>query len=113
MFYTYRQNNSAGWFQIDKRVNIYVIIEADKCDVNDRAEQIGLYFDGCEQNLDCECCGDRWYRCHIGEGTETPTIYDDKIDSFVPVFDRKSHDVVCYFANGAVGYTTYKGDWLE
>ena len=26
------------------------------------AEDIGLYFDGVEQGMDCSCCGDRWYR---------------------------------------------------
>ena len=24
------------------------------------AEQNGVYFDGCQEGLDCPCCGDRW-----------------------------------------------------
>jgi hypothetical protein len=76
MFYTFTQNNSGGSFDRDEMRGIapYVIVEADSCDqANDRAEAIGLYFDGVDGGGDCSCCGDRWYRAHDGDAE--PEIY--------------------------------------
>ena len=28
---------------------------------NRTAQDKGLYFDGVEKGIDCECCGDRWH----------------------------------------------------
>lgn len=80
MFYTYSQNNSGGGFDIDEHVTITVIIEADSADEADaKAEEIGIYFDGCDSEIDCPCCGDRWYRAY-GEGDEKPSIYGTPIE---------------------------------
>lgn len=83
MFYEFNQNNSGGGFDFDEKAGIthYVIVEADSADdANDRAERIGLYFEGCESGMDCPCCGDRWSRVWTwGDrepGTEVPTLYD-------------------------------------
>lgn len=69
-FFCYNQNNSGGAFSFDEEegitVNVYVEAE-DSDDANDRAEEIGLYFYGCDVGLDCECCGDRWMPAY-GEG---------------------------------------------
>lgn len=47
MFYTYAQNNSYGVFDVDGNVKHYVIIEADSAkEADEKAESIGLYFDG-------------------------------------------------------------------
>ncbi len=76
-FYTFNQNNSFGAFvKSDKEgISEYVIIEALKPKhANIRAEEIGLYFDGCDKDIDCPCCGDRWYRTHKSNGFEVPTI---------------------------------------
>lgn len=63
MFYNFAQNNSWGSFIEDDRVWEYVFIEASSRDeANDKAESIGIYFDGCDTWSDCECCGDRWNR---------------------------------------------------
>jgi hypothetical protein len=77
MFYDYRQNNSGGYFDVSPKRGIghYVIIEADSpADADMRAEAIGLYFDGCDDDIDCNCCGDRWGRTW-GDGNEVPSIY--------------------------------------
>lgn len=77
-FFTYDQNNSGGIFKEDKNRGIgeTVVIEADSAEhANDRAENIGLYFNGCDEGLDCSCCGDRWYRAWKDEGTEEPEKY--------------------------------------
>ena len=83
-FYEYRQNNSGGSFLNDKENGIceYVVIEAfNSNDANDRAEKIGLYFDGCSNGNDCPCCGDRWYRADESEGSDVPSIYGEPLES--------------------------------
>lgn len=78
MFYTFWQNNSGGSFCENKRTGIatFVIIEARDADhANERAEKIGLYFDGVNSGVDCPCCGDRWDKVGERDGTEQPTIY--------------------------------------
>jgi hypothetical protein len=82
-FYQFRQNNSGGFFcYSDDGIGKYVIIEAhDASEANKRAEQIGLYFNGVEDNIDCDCCGNRWYRTDESEGDEVPSIYGEPIEN--------------------------------
>ena len=62
MFYTFSQNNSGGSFDIDHMLAHFVIIEADTAEeANTIAESVGIYFNGCDEGMDCDCCGDRWY----------------------------------------------------
>ena len=70
-FYTFSQNNSGGSFVNSdlEGISEYVIIEAmDAQTANDKAENIGLYFNGCNDGIDCSCCGDRWH--------DSPDYYD-------------------------------------
>lgn len=63
-FYYYNQNNSGGSFEHDPIAGLgyRVAIEAlSEEEANLKAESIGIYFDGVEKDIDCECCGDRWY----------------------------------------------------
>lgn len=58
-FYHFRQNNSFGAFQ-EPGINVYVEAFSPE-DANDRATAHGIYFDGVSNDIDCDCCGDRWY----------------------------------------------------
>ena len=81
-FYCFSQNNSGGFFINDDENGIceYVIIEAESGDdANERAEKIGLYFDGVLDGEDCGCCGDRWYRAYDEEGKDTPMLDNNSI----------------------------------
>jgi hypothetical protein len=82
-FYTFNQNNTGGSFDFDKEKGIthYVIIEANSADdANNIAESLGIYFNGCDDNLDCPCCGDRWYPAgDRWDVSNTPTIYGQPI----------------------------------
>ena len=96
-FYTFRQNNSGGRFIVDiaSGISEYVIIEAkDADDANRRAENIGLYFNGCDDDRDCPCCGDRWYPTYEDEGENEPLIYGEPIKEYNPFWD--SHVSVHY-----------------
>jgi len=79
-YYTFHQNNSGGDFEVDTSTGLahYVIVEAaDSAHANSRAEALGIYFDGCENERDCECCGDRWHRVDEYDAEESPLIYGE------------------------------------
>ncbi|MEU7243398.1 DUF7296 family protein [Streptomyces sparsogenes] len=103
MFFTFTQNNSYGAFDFDEARGIteYVIVEADTADeANERAEGIGLYFDGVG---DCPCCGDRWYAQRRDEdGDSTPSIYDEPVETATSYFKwmGDSPDVFVHYADG-------------
>ena len=60
-FFEFTQNNSGGSFDVDDKVCHRLFIEAvDEKQAISIAESLGVYFDGCEKGMDCECCGDRW-----------------------------------------------------
>lgn len=79
-WFGFSQNNSGGLFDYDESRGIthFVIVEAvDAGHANQRAEEIGLYFDGCNSGMDCDCCGDRWYPAYGGE--DFPSVYEQDI----------------------------------
>lgn len=77
MFYYFSQNNSGGSF--DDSLGYGIIVEADNADeANDIAESKGVYFNGCETERDCSCCGDRWYPVSDRDATDMPMIYNEK-----------------------------------
>lgn len=79
-FYTFSQNNSGGGWIKDNNLDQEVIIEAQNLDeAINKAMNLGIYFNGVEKGLDCDCCGDRWYEPYLEEGTDEP-----KIDSYPP-----------------------------
>lgn len=60
-FYEYFQNNSGGGFDVDDKVCQIVVIEANSAaEANTITIDLGIYFDGCTEGLDCNCCGGRW-----------------------------------------------------
>ena len=74
-FYTFDQNNSGGSFIHDPDLGIgyVVVIEAESQDkAIEKAESIGLYFNGVVEGYDCPCCGDRWYLPWTDNAKELP-----------------------------------------
>jgi len=77
MIQTFRfwHNNTGGFFNDIEPVtpNVRtdghdVYIEAETAsEANKIAESNGIYFDGVSKDIDCECCGDRWYRASYPE----------------------------------------------
>lgn len=100
MFYTLTQNNSGGEFIENDNVAHYVIIEADDYEeAFQKAETIGVYFNGCEKGLDCECCGDRWSR--YAAETDEPTIYGETIGEWLQrEVDMFGKSVILHYADG-------------
>lgn len=82
-FYEFGQNNSGGSFDIDDEGGIgpRVWIEAGNPeDANDRAESIGLYFNGVADGRDCSCCGSRWSAAWDGDEGEIAPKINEKYD---------------------------------
>lgn len=93
MFYDFRQNNSGGSFVYDANsgISIHVIVEADnEFAAKNKAETIGIYFDGCSTGRDCSCCGDRW--SDYVDGEVVPSIYGTEVkpNQDYPAADEKS-----------------------
>lgn len=80
-FYTYSQNNSGGFFQKEENaIAEVVVIEAKTASgANLKAKEIGIYFNGCQDGSDCDCCGDRWYEVDDSDGYDVPSLYGSPI----------------------------------
>lgn len=58
------QNNPGGVY---KGPAMIVMVNAETASqANDKAEDVGVYFDGVATHDDCACCGDRWDKMYFG-----------------------------------------------
>lgn len=59
-WYCFKQNNSGGSFIVDDKVCNRLFIEAKSFDAAvKKAEELGCYWDGVDNGIDCPCCGDK------------------------------------------------------
>lgn len=80
IFYHFRQNNSGGKLISDDIVSTHVFIEAPNSRLaNIVAENIGIYFNGCLDGIDCSCCGDRWSTVDDDNKIEFPFNYSEDL----------------------------------
>lgn len=99
-YFEYSQNNSGGVFIHDKDVAEFVIIEAPDAEAaNTRAEEIGIYFDGCEDGRDCRCCGDRWHHAW-NKGFSKPMLYGEPLARYQSDYGSSRESVYVYHADG-------------
>ena len=112
-FYHFNQNNSGGSFTENENVCKNVFIEAHSADeANLLADNFGIYFDGCDQNIDCSCCGDRWYEVREDSGTKDLVIYDSNQEKVVNVKkafkDTFSDKCIIHYLNGTKETVIFK-----
>lgn len=82
------QNNPGGSFIMNDKLCHRVVIEEDNYNkAENKALKMGIYYNGVEDNFDCECCGDRWYR---GEELKFPMQWDEQL-AFYNVEDYLDH----------------------
>tara|TARA_R110000824_G_C15028830_1_gene659134 strand:- start:30 stop:356 length:327 start_codon:yes stop_codon:yes gene_type:complete len=60
MIYSFRQNNSGGYYTQPAK-NIIVKDAKDSEHATEIALAAGMYTNGVAGGSDCSCCGDRWY----------------------------------------------------
>jgi hypothetical protein len=91
-FYNFDQNNTGGSFVVDNDLCHRLYIEAESADeATAIAEAMGVYFDGCDDGTDCECCGDRWYRLWTNDGITLPYKFGN--ETFDTIEDYVQHIV--------------------
>lgn len=96
MWYLFSQNNSHGYFEVDDKLCAYLFIEANSEDeANEKALNLGCYFNGVETGIDCPCCGDRW------SDYANEFILDDT--------NKIGKQVSCYAVSKTMGQA--KNDW--
>ena len=102
MFYTFNQNNSGGRFHLDKDTALVMIFEAPSAKVASAlAEDAGLYFNGCEDGIDCECCGDRWHHPWNEKGDAVPSNYGTPItQDYTQVEEASKPRVIVHMLDG-------------
>jgi hypothetical protein len=94
-FFEYHQNNSYGSFTVTDAISEFVIIEAaNSKEADQKAETLGIYFDG---GGDCPCCGDRWRRADA-DGDDVPSLYGEPVEKFETSYSRKHVDI--HYADG-------------
>lgn len=72
-WFEYTQNNSGGSFVEDDKLCHRLFIEAKYAtEAEFIATGMGVYFNGCEDDRDCSCCGDRWYRVDDSDALDFP-----------------------------------------
>jgi hypothetical protein len=85
MFYTFNQNNSGGVFDQDDNVTHFTVVEGDTVEeILQKADDIGIYFNGVDEGRDCDCCGDRWNPPWDEDDlTEGPDIYGNTPEEYL------------------------------
>lgn len=103
-FYTFRQSNTGGSFDVDDNLAHFTIVEAENySNANIIAEDIGIYFNGCEKELDCSCCGDRWEELNEWDkGTEEPMIYGKRAEEYWHGISSIKYEYRIHYLNGDV-----------
>ena len=100
-FYEFHQNNTGG--EWDKILGYTVIIEAETPEkANEKAEEIGIYFDGVDNDIDCECCGDRWCRVEDEYDEVAPEKLKDEIEEIKHYQKKWELSSTIYYADGRV-----------
>jgi len=105
-FFTYDQNNSGGVFELTDDLTYRVIIEAESAkEANAKLESLGGYFNGVEKEIDCDCCGDRWYSAWSEDaGNPEPLLYGQTPAEYVTgksfLWMPKGKNIVVHYANG-------------
>jgi hypothetical protein len=108
-FYTFDQNNTHGYFIKDEYLSEYVIIEANSADeANEKAVALGIYFDGIEKGVDCECCGDRWCATYEEAACEAPMIANEPAEECTYVYEDGIYCVI-HFMDGTLVRIAQKG----
>lgn len=106
-FYKYDQNNSGGSFDVDENITHRVVIEAvSESEADIIAKNIGIYFNGVDDGLDCDCCGDRWYGCnelkfplHYGVNKVFDNM-EDYLQYLATTYGACSPDIIVHYENG-------------
>ena len=102
-WFEFNQNNSGGSFIVNDKVCHRLFIEAKSFDdAVEKAEELGCYWDGVINGVDCPCCGDRW-SCWDDEPID---LKNNSIEEYAQVLADKygltTPDIRIYYDDGKV-----------
>ena len=115
-FYTFSQNNSGGHFDTDRDdgIAVYTIFEANSAvEANARAQAAGIYFNGCDDERDCPCCGDRWYETDEFEACEHPSVFGQPVEDYWTSQVWTKDEVCVHYLDGRVEWFTPKQAYYD
>lgn len=113
-FFEFNQNNSGGIFDVDESVCHRVFIEAETAaEANDKAQSLGIYFNGVSDGRDCPCCGCRWDERDDDDAITFPLVYSKSQGLTMQSIEEYAHyladhfswttpDVRIFYADGTV-----------
>ena len=110
-FFQFDQSNSGGSFITDDKVCHRLFIEADSVEeAIEKAENLGCYRNGVENEMDCPCCSDRWSLPWNDDGQSYPMEYGSIVFNSVEEhaqhlandFGWTSPDSRIFYADGTV-----------
>ena len=100
--YTFRQNNSGGYYSLPAK-HIIVKDARNAEHATEIAMAAGMYLNGVADGSDCDCCGDRWYGMDyefdtVEDAIEDAGQYDfserEKVPQYIVVDDLDVEDTV-------------------
>lgn len=105
-FYQWNQNNSGGIFVVNDQLCHRIIVEADTMkEAEHKAFDMGVYYNGCYDGIDCDCCGDRWYCADTVDIPNESYSYDSVEDYAQHLADEygwTTPDIRIFYKNGEV-----------
>ena len=111
-FFEFNQNNSGGSFDVDDNVCHRVVIEADTAaEATAKAEELGCYWNGVANGMDCSCCGDRWYelwgdddvlKFPLQHGEETFNNVEDYTQMLANRYGGTTPDCRIFYVDGTI-----------
>lgn len=101
-FFMWSQNNSGGDFVVDENLTLRVVIEAKTYDLaEDKALNFGIYYNGVEDKMDCDCCGDRWYEGKELDVEGGPML--EYLQEYADKYGWESPSVIIHYADRTKG----------
>jgi hypothetical protein len=104
-FFMWSQNNSGGHFVVNENLTWRVVIEADTYEqAEQKAFDLGVYYNGCDDDRDCSCCGDRWYRGKEWDAKDQ--TLEEYLQDYADEYGWESPSVIIHYADGTKGTIT-------
>jgi len=76
-WFTFHQNNSGGFYDGPRALIVQAV---DHADADRIAQHHGVYFNGVDAGIDCECCGDRWSPSW-DDGSDVASLWGEPVNA--------------------------------
>lgn len=107
-FFMWNQNNSGGHFAVNDDLTWRVVIEADTYQqAEQKAFEFGVYYNGCDDDIDCSCCGDRWYEGEeLDEGHLKGRTLEEYLQEYADAYGWEDPSIIIHYLDGTKGTIT-------